>query len=103
MPRTALWTLLLAATVALTGCSGDDGEGGDDGSAAPTASAAAESAFSQALAAQEAGDLDTARGLFEEITRNEPDNLLAHYNLGLVHQQSGDDASALAAYEKARG
>lgn len=50
---------------------------------------------SLAVRAMEAGDLDTARTLLEEILSLVPNNVLARYNLATVYSQTGDNDKAI--------
>lgn len=55
----------------------------------------------KAEAAIEAGDFEAARAVLEQLTRDEPTNARAHYYLGVAQQNSGQNAEAIASYEKA--
>jgi len=47
------------------------------------------------------GDLDEARLLLEQGLRMAPQMSAAHYNLGLIHSQQGNDAAAIESYQTA--
>lgn len=47
------------------------------------------------------GSNDKAISIFREIIQKAPDNVDAHYGLGLAHKASGDVASAADAFQKA--
>ncbi|MBU8897417.1 tetratricopeptide repeat protein [Corallococcus sp. M34] len=61
----------------------------------------ADALFAEALAAYEAGDLDTARAGFEKALAKAPQALNAQFNLGVIAQRQGRMDDARAAYEKA--
>jgi tetratricopeptide (TPR) repeat protein len=48
-----------------------------------------------------AGDLDSARTAFSQVTARRPDDAAAWYDLGVVNEVAGDDAQALECYRKA--
>lgn len=48
-----------------------------------------------------AGDRAAARGTFANVLALDPDNTLGHYNLGVIEQQTGRDAEAMASYDAA--
>src|SRR5450756_2905650 len=51
---------------------------------------AGQSKLEQALAAVQAGDLDSARRQFEELVMDDPHDPLALYNLGLCYNEAGN-------------
>ena len=53
-----------------------------------------QSKLEQALAAVEAGDLDSARREFEELAMDDPHDPLALYNLGLCYNEAGSYEAA---------
>ena len=82
-------SLLLAGGLALSACGGDKGDSAD-----------AADLLTTALQAQVNGDISTAKATFEEVLKADPDNKLAHYNLGQIAQTSErDNAKAKAEYE----
>lgn len=105
MPRPLLAVLALLGVLVVTGCSGDDGDDGGGGSpSSPTSSAglsAAATLVQQGLDQLAAGDAATARSTFENVLALDADNVYAHYNLGVIAQQSGDDTQAVASYDEA--
>ncbi|MFC6152705.1 tetratricopeptide repeat protein [Nocardioides yefusunii] len=91
-PRTSLrlrLPLALAATALLAGCTSSPDE--DDVAAA---GALVEQGISQIAA-----DIDAAARSFERALRLDPEEYLAHYNLGYLAQQADDTAEALAHYD----
>jgi tetratricopeptide (TPR) repeat protein len=61
----------------------------------------ADDLLTRALAAHAEGDLDTAERLYGEVLDDEPKNVFAHYNIGLIHQTRGKKDAAVVAYGKA--
>ena len=57
--------------------------------------------YTEAQAAQKAGDLRTAANHYEEIVRLRPDLAEAHANLGSIYYQIRDDEQAAASLERA--
>lgn len=55
----------------------------------------------QGLDAQAAGRLDQARRLYLEVLAKDPANTVAHYDLGVIHQQEGAAKEAENDYEQA--
>ncbi|MCY3866633.1 MAG: tetratricopeptide repeat protein [Chloroflexi bacterium] len=47
------------------------------------------------------GDNRGAISLFEEVLAASPDNVDAHYGIGLAHKASGDQAAAAASFQRA--
>lgn len=79
---------LVALLGGLTACGG--GSGGK--SADPNTLLAA------GIKAQQQGDANGARQLFNQVLAKQPGNYYAHYNLGVLDQQAKDDAGALREY-----
>jgi tetratricopeptide (TPR) repeat protein len=50
------------------------------------------------IKAQQQGNANAARQLFEQVLAKQPNNFYAHYNLGVLDQQAKDDAAALREY-----
>jgi Tfp pilus assembly protein PilF len=90
--RRRLAAAVVGASVAaaLAGCSGSSG-GTDKRATAATL-------LSAGLKAQERGDANAARQLFEQVLEKDPNNLYAHYNLGVIAQTDQDDQAALREY-----
>ena len=57
--------------------------------------------YAKAQAAQQAGELRTAAGRYEEIIRLQPELAEAHANLGSIYYQIGDDRRAASSLENA--
>lgn len=105
MSRTPLLPALLATAVLLGGC------GGDDSSAdrpAPTSTSASDGAseatatlVQSGLDQLDAGDTAGATSTFRNVLTLDPDNVYAHYNLGLIAQQAGDEKTAIEEYDAA--
>jgi tetratricopeptide (TPR) repeat protein len=72
----------------LTACGG-----GSDGKPAD-----ANTLLAAGIKAQQQGDTNAARQLFEQVLAKQPNNFYAHYNLGVLDQQAKDTASALREY-----
>jgi tetratricopeptide (TPR) repeat protein len=53
------------------------------------------------VAAQQRGDLTTAKRLYQQVLATQPGNVYAHYNLGVIAQQADKSAEALADYQAA--
>lgn len=92
--RPALSALLLAAVLA--GCSAED-----DDPAPATSDDAVVTLVGTGVGQLEAGDGAAAAGTFNSVLALDADNLLAHYNLGLIAQQAGEAATALEHYDAA--
>ncbi|WP_141012909.1 tetratricopeptide repeat protein [Nocardioides sambongensis] len=90
--------LLLCSIVGLgAGCSGDSGDEVD-----PKATQAAVQALVDRGASELAtGDLDAATSTFDSVLELDAGNAVAHYNLGLIAQQSGSLDSAITHYDAA--
>ena len=58
--------------------------------------------FAAGLAALRQHDYPAAEGLLSQVTRLEPRNYAAFYDLGLAYQDQGADRAALIAYAKAQ-
>ncbi len=76
----------LLAVVALTGCG------------KPDAKVTAATSVQKGLGAHMSGRLDDALKEYEKALKAEPNNTLALYNIGLVHQTRGNAAEAEAKY-----
>jgi len=72
----------------LVGCGG-----GSDGKPAD-----ASTLLAAGIKAQQQGDANAARQLFEQVLAKQPSNFYAHYNLGVLDQQAKDTAAALREY-----
>lgn len=95
MPRYALTAAAVVAglTLSLTaGCSGSSSTSSN--SSKPDAKAL----VSAGLAELNRGKQDNALGLFREAAAAQPNNVLAHYNIGVILQGRGKNVEALAAY-----
>ena len=62
---------------------------------------AAERLIAEGNRAEDAGQLEQACALYREAARLAPQSARAHLNLGIALQALGDDAGAIAGYEKA--
>ena len=93
---TSRWVgaVLMSGIMLLQGCGG--------GAAPNPKPSAADPAvlLDQALKANASGDSAAAKGGFEALLRQDPNNKLAAYNLGVLAQQAGDDAAAAGHYKK---
>jgi Tfp pilus assembly protein PilF len=103
VPRPALAVLALLSVLVVTGCSSD---GSTDKGASPTASSsaspsAADTLVKTALQQLDAGEDAKARATFESVLVLDPDNVYAHYNLGLLAQDAANDALAIEQYDAA--
>ncbi|WP_426243804.1 tetratricopeptide repeat protein [Nocardioides sp. LHG3406-4] len=100
MPRPTLAVLALLSLLAVTGCSGDDTDEGPSQAASASASlSAADTLVQTALQQLDTGEDAKARATFENVLELDPDNVYAHYNLGLLAQDAGNDALALRQYD----
>jgi Tfp pilus assembly protein PilF len=94
--------LALLSVLVVTGCSGDDADKEPASAASSPASlSAADTLVQTALQQLDAGDDAKARATFENVLELDPDNVYAHYNLGLLAQDAGDDAVAVKQYDAA--
>jgi len=82
----------VAGAVALFGLLTACGGGSDGKPADPSTLLAA------GIKAQQQGDTNAARQLFEQVLAKQPSNFYAHYNLGVLDQQAKDTAAALREY-----
>lgn len=84
------------AVLILSACSGASSvqEG------APTSSNSAEvaSGLESALSAQNAGDVSSAMGDYDEVIEIDPDNRVALFNLGLLRRAEGDFTGSIEAW-----
>ncbi len=96
--RTVLASLLVVAALG-AGCSDDTSDSGkkDQSSAA----SAVETLVATGVSQLESGDTGAASGTFNSVLALDPENLLAHYNLGLIAQQREDAAAAISHYDQA--
>lgn len=91
-PRVPQWSaVIVAVIVGVTAC------GGSSDGKKPSAS----TLLSAGLAAEQKGQLDAARQLFEQVLAKDPGNVYAHYNLGVLAQQDDDTTTALQEYGRA--
>ena len=93
---TSRWVgaVLMSGMLLLQGCGG-----GAAPSPQPTAADPAV-LLDQALKANASGDSAGAKRGFEALLRQDPNNKLAAYNLGVLAQQAGDDVAAAGHYKK---
>jgi Tfp pilus assembly protein PilF len=80
-------------------CSGDDSP--KDADAKASTAAAATSLVQQGLQQLKGGDTAGAQASFEKVLTVDPDNKYAHFNLGVIAQQGGDDETAMTDYDAA--
>lgn len=98
---------LLLAVVALSGCSGEDDKTATTDSAQSStkadeaASVAVDTLVQTGLDQLSTGNTTAARGTFASVLALDPDNVLGHYNLGVIQQQAGQEAKAVASYDAA--
>jgi Tfp pilus assembly protein PilF len=99
----ALATLALTATLAGCSTDGTDQPSGSTsvGSSPSPSSEPVEALIETALGQLNAGDDVAARGTFENVLTLDPENVYAHYNLGLIAQERGQTPQAVASYNKA--
>lgn len=91
---------MLLTLLVVAGCSGDKTDGSP--TATPSASlSAADTLVQTALKQLDKGDDAKARATFENVLELDPDNVYAHYNLGLLAQDAGKDALAIKQYDAA--
>lgn len=94
----AVAALLLALTT-VSACSGDDSA--DAKAEASSQAAAADALVQEGLGQLAAGDTAAAQATFDQVLDMDGDNKYAHYNLGVIAQQAGDDDTALERYDSA--
>ena len=58
----------------------------------------AQSLVSQGLKAQLAGDASTAESTYQQAIKLDPNNAVAHYNLGTVYDRQGNTSQAVTEY-----
>ena len=92
----ALAAVLL--TLTLAACGGGDGK---KDAAATTHTAAANTLVQQGLRQLDDGDTTGAKATFTKVLTVDPANKYAHFNLGVIAQQAGDDKTAMGEYDKA--
>jgi Tfp pilus assembly protein PilF len=100
VPRPTLAVLALLSILAVTGCSGDS-EGPASSATSSASPSAADTLVQTALKQLDKGDDAKAKATFENVLELDPDNVFAHYNLGLLAQEAGDDAIAIKQYDAA--
>lgn len=88
-----LAVLLVIALLALRS-GGDDASSGD-------APAVASNPFDRALALHNAGELDQALALYEDILADNPDNEFVLYNIGQINHVRGNLGDAIGFYDRA--
>ena len=97
-PLGAVLALLLALTA--SACSGDDSKK-DARAEASSAAAAGDALVKEGLEQLAAGDTAGAQATFEKVLTIDADNKYAHFNLGVIAQQAGDDETAMTDYDAA--
>jgi tetratricopeptide (TPR) repeat protein len=86
---------MIAVAVAVTGCSSSKGN-------KPSSSASQIAKLLQdGVVAQNGGQLDIARAKYLKVLDIDPKNKIAHYDLGVIDQQVGDNVQAAAEYGRA--
>lgn len=60
-----------------------------------------EAQIERGVAAHQAGRVDEARSLYEEVLESEPANAVAHFNLGVALQEAGENEQAEEHYRRA--
>ncbi len=88
--RIAACAVVAATLVAVASGCGSSSSGGQKASPGNLLAAA--------LQLQQQGKLNAAKQLYEQVVQAQPDNYYAHYDLGVIAQQAGDDTGALADY-----
>jgi len=88
--RIAVCAVVAATLVAVASGCGSSSSGGQKASPGNLLAAA--------LQLQQQGKLNAAKQLYEQVVQAQPDNYYAHYDLGVIAQQAGDDTGALADY-----
>lgn len=105
LAKTSRWVIVVAASLAaaimVVGCQKDDDSDNSAKARTSTTLSVAGKRLQAGLAAQGAGNLDKAREDYLAVISQEPNNKVAHYNLGVVYQQLNDVKSATDAYRKA--
>lgn len=96
----AVASLLLTVTTAAA-CGGDDESTKDAAASASSTAVAGDTLVQQGLQQLAGGDTAGAQATFEKALTVDPDNVYAHYNLGVIAQQANDSKAALAAYDAA--
>jgi tetratricopeptide (TPR) repeat protein len=90
-PLLSALTVVVVLVGVLTACGGKSGGKPADAS----------TLLAAGIKAQQQGDANAARQLFEQVLAKQPNNFYAHYNLGVLDQQAKDNASALREYGSA--
>lgn len=96
-----LLVVAVAGVLVLRGGNDDTPEPKVTTNSTSPATDAAAGLVEQGLAAQGAGRLDEARGLYQKAIDQDPTNKLAYYNLGVIYQQLNAVNDARAAYRHA--
>ena len=68
---------------------------------ASSAAAAGDALVKKGLEQLAAGDTAGAQATFEKVLTIDADNKYAHFNLGVIAQQAGDDETAMTDYDAA--
>jgi Tfp pilus assembly protein PilF len=79
---------LVTAVVAVVAC-------GCSGGSSPVAQSKTDALLTAGLAAQQHGDLSTAKRDYQQVLNDEPGNVYAHFNLGVIAQNDSQSAAAL--------
>lgn len=90
--------LILVAAVALVACT----VAACSGSSSSVPKVPVSTRFAAGLAALRQHDYSAAEGLLSQVTKLEPRNFTAYYDLGVAYQAQGADRPALIAYAKAQ-
>lgn len=102
MSRSVFAALALLSVFMVTACSGGGSDEGPSSARGSSASpSAADTLVRTGLKQLDQGDDVTAKATFENVLALDPDNVYAHYNLGLLAQRAGDDARAIQSYDAA--
>ena len=92
---------MLLCLLVVAGCSGDSDDGSSPAASSSSSPSAADTLVQTALGQLDQGDDAKARATFENVLELDADNVYAHYNLGLLAQQAGDDTLAVKHYDAA--
>ncbi len=97
MTRWRIAILVAVACTGLTACSGPSVRREPAPVAAPDPAAL----FAQALAAQDSGNVDRARALWQQVIVVAPTQAAPHTNLGILYRQRGQIDEAIREYDAA--
>src|SRR5947209_1370632 len=83
----ALVIVVLVGVGATAACSSSKKASPNSGSSGSPGTSQADKTLQEGLAAQNSGDLETARKKYLQVIQEDPTNKFAHFDLGVIYQQ----------------